>query len=805
MTEWILLFVVVNTVILFLVKRSVGKLDEDGRIMSSRLDYLNREVSELANALKGQKATGAAARAHVEPETGKVEAAKQAAAPAAMKVQETRQAQPPPVPVQAAKPLPAREIQPAAPEQQSKFVESAKEILGKIWRWIVYGDENKREGVSTEVAVATTWLIRAGILVLVMAAIYFLKWSLERELISPAARVGIIMIAGTCLLVFGIKLLGKKYNVMGQGLVGGGLLMLYASAFAAGIRYHLFGSASMAVAFAMMILVTIAAGLLAISADSMLVAIIGIAGGYMTPVLLRTATPNLPGFYSYILLLSVGIMAIAYYKQWRLLNYLGFIGTYLLFFASILGKTYRPEDFTVAISFGTAYLVVHSSIVYLHNIVRGNKSTTLEIIHLVANAFLYAAAAYWLIDEKYGRPYPAIMSVGLALFYIAHVLVFLRRRLADRGLLVTLIALAGVFTTWTLPLILEKESLTISLSLLAFMFLWMGRKLNSNFMENLGHVMYCVIFFRLLYWDIPRNFSFMPHATEPMELYWKHMVSRLWTFGISIASVIAGFFIQRTRVEPSGGSVISETNNTPQLVSRGVAGGVFYWFAILFVFLFAHLELNTMFMYYTPFRLPVLTVLWCVMGGYFLVKYLAGEMRDSIALWAMCAFLFIAVLKVFAFDLSSWHFCDKLIYNMEYNFMYAGTRFLDFGVLMLIFLVVWKAVGMKRGDRSIVSAFGYGSLFLLFVYTSLELNSLLFWKMVKFQRGGISILWALFAIGFTAGGIWKNVTPLRYLGLALFAVVAGKVFLVDLSGTEMIYRVIAFMVVGGILLLGAFA
>jgi len=398
------------------------------------------------------------------------------------------------------------------------------------------------------------------------------------------------------------------------------------------------------------------------------------------------------------------------------------------------------------------------------------------------------------------------MSLGLAVFYIGHVLVFLKKRLADRSLLVALIALAGVFTTWTLPLILEKESLTISLSLLALMFLWLGRKLNSNFMENLGHVIYCVVFFRLLYWDIPRNFALMPHASDPISVYWKHMVGRLWTFGVSIASVIAGFFIQRRSVAQNGGAVVSAENDTPQIVGRSMAGGVFYWFAILFMFLFAHLELNAMFMYFSPFRLPVLTALWCVMGACFFFRYLAaGDGQDRVALYAMSIFLFIALLKMFTFDLASWHFCDRLIYNMEYNFLYAGTRLLDFGVLIAMFLVVWQVIGVKRGDRAITSAFGYGSLFLFFVYMTLELNSLLFWKLIKFQKGGISILWALFAMGFISGGIWKNVTPLRYLGLALFAVVAGKVFMVDLSGMEMIYRVIAFVVVGVILLLGAFA
>jgi hypothetical protein len=393
----------------------------------------------------------------------------------------------------------------------------------------------------------------------------------------------------------------------------------------------------------------------------------------------------------------------------------------------------------------------------------------------------------------------------MAMFYIAHVLVFLKKKLTDRVLLVALIALAGVFTTWTLPLVLEKESLTISLSLLALMFLWLGRKLNSNFLENLGHLAYCVVFYRLLVWDIPRNFSLAPKVDAPISEYWKHMTGRLWTFGVSIASVIAGFFIQRRRIEPGTGLSVSAENNTPQVVGREVSGGAFYWFAVLFVFLFAHLELNTMFMYFAEFRLPVLTVLWCAMGFYFFARFISGDMQDKVTLYAMCVFLMLAALKVFVFDIASWHFCDRFIYDMEYGALFAACRLLDFGVLIAMFLAVWLVVGVRGDDRMVRAAFGYGALFLVFVYATLELNTLLYCKLAKFQKGGISILWALFAIGFISGGIWKNVATLRYIGLALFAIVAGKVFIVDLSGMEMIYRVVAFVVVGVILLLGAFA
>lgn len=770
-------------------EKKLNLLVDQNKTLASRLEYLNRTILDFVKDWKAKPAEKA-----TEPTP--VEAAEMTPEPELKPVT----------------PVPSESVVEASSQgpdedrpgvfERSRRLKTARDILRGIWRWIIFGDENKRAGVNTEVALATTWLVRIGVLVLVTGAIYFLQWSLERDLIPPAIRVGASLMAGVGLVVSGIRLLGKKYHLMGQGLLGGGFLILYAASFASGPVYSLFGQASIIAAFVLMILVTISAGVVSVKTDSLLIAILGLAGGFITPVMLKTDTPDLPVFFSYILLLSLGIMAIAFFKQWFLLNYLGFACTYIMFFAA-LATVYEESDFVLSISFAVAFLVVHSFIVYINNLIRGNRSTSLEIIHLVANALCFAGAAYWLVESKYGRPYPAVMSLSLAVFYIIHVLVFFKKQLTDRPLLIALTALAGLFTAWTLPLVLEKESLTIGLSLLAFMFLWIARKLDSNFIENLAHGLYLVVFFRLLWLDLPRHFNVPYKDGESIALYWRHLSARLVNFGIAIASVVGGFFVQKARATTAG--VVSTENNTPRITGIATASGVFYWCSVFLIFLFAHLELGRMFMYFRPLRLPILTVVWCLLGVYLLVKYLADGARDKMVLCVMTLALGAAAIKVFVTDIVSWDFGYGLIYDMEYGILHAGARLLDFGVLIAAFFAVWLLVGVKRNKRDIANMFGYGSLFLLFVYMSLELNSLLFWKLAKFQRGGLSILWALFAMGFVSGGIWKNIAPLRYIGLGLFAVVAGKVFFVDLSGMEMLYRVIAFVVVGVILLLGAFA
>ena len=741
-----------------------------------------------------------------EPGTAKTvsvaAAAKTVAAPAARSV-------PPPIPAPA--PLRPSSAAPSPPGMagphmarpgvtESPLIETTREILRKIWAWILVGEEHRPTGITSEYAIASTWLVRVGILALLMGVAYFLKWSIEQGLLGDQARTLVSIVAGIGMLTAGMKLLGRRYSLIGQGLLAGGICVLYFSGFAAG---PLYGLVPILVAFALMFLVTVTACFLAVRADSLLIAVLGIIGGYLTPVALSSDAPNLAVLFSYVLLLCLGILAIARFKQWHLLNLLGFVCTYALFIW-VLCTDYTRPDFALTLSFLLAVFVVHASIGFLNNLVEERQSSLLDIGHTVVNAMACGGIGYWLIRQAVGRPYPALLSLALAGFYVVHVVVFLRKRLIDRNLLIALLALAGVFTTLTLPLAMAKESLSMALSLLAFMFLWLGHRMGCHFVRSLGYAVYAVVFARLLFLDLPRNFGAQESALAPMADYWSHMWWRLWNFGFSIGSVVAAFFLQK-KMKAKAYAWVDEENDTADWMEPGVAGQTFYWFGLLFAFLFVHLELWNMFRYWQPFRLPVLTLAWCGMGAYFLWQYLTERRAREVMFGAMTIFVWIAVLKLCFVDLASWELGIGLVYNVPYAGVAAGARLFDFAIVVAALAGVWSFLDRKRAEGRFAPFFGYGALGVLFVYASLEVNSVLHWKLPIFQSAGVSVLWALFGIAFVAAGIWKSVRPLRYTGLALFAIVVVKVFVVDLKGMPVISRVIAFMVLGTALLLGSFS
>lgn len=169
-----------------------------------------------------------------------------------------------------------------------------------------------------------------GGFVLFLGIVFLVKYSFENNLITPAMRVAIGTVLGLSLIVTGWLTATRRYRVSGQSLCATGVLVLYGNIFAAHVFYHLI---ELMPAFAAMAMVTGAAFFLAVRMNAQVIVILGLLGGFLTPVLLSTGVDNPAGLFGYIAVLNIGIAAVALRKRWDYLVLLAAAGTILMEFA----------------------------------------------------------------------------------------------------------------------------------------------------------------------------------------------------------------------------------------------------------------------------------------------------------------------------------------------------------------------------------------------------------------------------------------------------------------------------------------
>ncbi|MGN6481897.1 DUF2339 domain-containing protein [Luteibacter sp.] len=353
---------------------------------------------------------------------------------------------PPPAARPPAPPPAWQPAEPAGPSAIERLVDTAK-------RWFTEGNVP----------------VKVGMLVLFAGIAAFLKYAADQGLLHVpiSVRLSIVAIAAIAGVVFGWMQRDTRRS-FALSLQGGALGVLVMTVFAA---YRLYGLIDSLPTFVLLVIFVGCMGILAVLQDSLALAVLGLIAGFAAPIIASSGQGNHVALFSYYAVLNLGILGIAWKKAWRILNVLGFVGTFGVGTAwGVLA--YRPEFFGSTEPFLVLFFLLYVAVPWLH-VLRSPRPDRaildgcLMFGTPIVSLLLQGALLDW-------RPMPLAVSTLIAAALYVAIAFAVRKREDMRLLRETWAVLAVAFATLAVPLALSASVTACVFALEGAGLVWLG-------------------------------------------------------------------------------------------------------------------------------------------------------------------------------------------------------------------------------------------------------------------------------------------------------------------------------------------
>ena len=316
-------------------------------------------------------------------------------------------------------------------------------------------------------------LVRVGVVILFFGFAFFLSYAADQGWFPLELRLSAATAAGIALLAVGWRLrdVRRDYALALQGCGAG---IVYLTAFAA---VNFYEAVAAGVGLGVMVGLVGLTAALAIRQDAPSLAVLSSLGGFLGPVLVTRDASHV-ALFSYYAVLDAGIVAVAWFRAWRVLNLLGFVFTFLV--GAWWGAAfYDPRHFATTQPFLALFFTLFVAAPVLNAWRRPPRLAGFGDGFLVFGVPLAAYTLQYRLASGFEHG-PAASALAFCVFYaVAAGLVRWCSRAAMRVLVDSFVALSLVFGTLA-PLTVGGNWIAAAWALEGAAIVWVGTRRNSR-------------------------------------------------------------------------------------------------------------------------------------------------------------------------------------------------------------------------------------------------------------------------------------------------------------------------------------
>ncbi len=631
---------------------------------------------------------------------------------------------------------------------------------------------------------------KIGIAILVLAIGYFVKFAIDSGWVGPAGRVGIGIACGA-ILVGIAHWLRNSYKAFSSVLAGGGLAVFY---FTITLAYHQFNLFGQTTAFVILIVITIFAVLLSLLYDKQELAIIALIGGFASPFMVSTGKANYDALFIYLLILNTGLLIIAYFKSWRILNIISFAFTVIVF-AGVL-YTLTGPTYHYGFIYASIFYVLYFAINVANNVRENKKFVASDFSILLINTSLYFAAGLYLLTMMHAGQFRGLFCVCLAVVNLVLSFILFRTRKVDSNILYLLIGITLTFISLAAPIQLKGNSITLFWATETVLLYWLYLRSGIKLMKFTSVILWVAMIISLLMdW-----YKIYPGHLENLTV----IANR--GFVTTLVAAISSFLL----------SVLIRRDESEDKLVIKVSENIFSTAGIALLFLSGLLEINHQFLNrYPTTDLNILYIMLytpAFVYSYYLVslKVPAVKLNDKIriAVLMVCVTAYLVMMPQF-FGLLTDMLSTGKPASGHFVAHWISAAFI--GLLFYRIIRLCQASmddGMQTLFTWILSA---GIVTFLSLEFCLMSNALFYSKLhsigrieTVYVKTALPILWGLLSFALMWLGMRLKVRTMRIVSLSLFSLTLVKLFFFDIVDIPQAGKIAAFFCLGVLLLIISF-